>query len=126
MAAALGVIALLWVISVPVQRLLRGPRVEAAISVETHTTLPPGIPAGATNVPVVLLLDGGEIRQGDLATKLDEIVPVKYATGPVYVSRGEFGDRRTRGYLVNGARFFVVCERSAPLAPMRIAAIYLP
>ena len=63
-AAAFGVMALLWVISVPVQRLL-GPRVEAAIVNESHAVVPSGVPASALKVPLVLLLDGREIRQGD-------------------------------------------------------------
>ena len=43
-----------------------GPRVEAAL-VDAPAALPPGIPAGATSVPVMLLLDGREIRQGESA-----------------------------------------------------------
>jgi hypothetical protein len=122
--AAFGVFLLIWLISVPVQRLI-GPRVEAAL-VETSNGLPPGIPAGATNVQVMLLLDGREIRSGLLQTRLNTLLPEKFADGPAHLSSGEFGERRTRAYVVDGTRFYVVSERLEPNGPMRVAGVYLP
>jgi hypothetical protein len=122
--AAAGVVALIWVLSVPVQRLI-GPRVDAAL-VDTPSDLPPGIPSGASNVPIIMLLDGREIRTGDLHTRLNAVLPEKLADGPAYVTTGEFGDRHTRAYTVNGTRFYVVCERLEKGGPMRVAGVYLP
>jgi hypothetical protein len=122
--AGLGVFALVWLVSVPVQRLI-GPGVEAAL-VDEPSGLPPGVPPGATNVPVMLLLDGREIRQGDLHTRLNTLLPEKLADGPARVSTAEFGERHTRAYLVDGTRFYVVCERLEPGGPMRVAGVYLP
>src|ERR671924_1007350 len=51
-AAALAVVGLAWMLSGPVQRLL-GPRAEATLV--DQKALPPGVPAGATVVPVMLL-----------------------------------------------------------------------
>lgn len=124
LVAAIAVSALIWVLSVPVQRLI-GPRVDAAL-VDVPTGLPPGVPAGATSVPIMMLLDGREIRTGDLHTRLNALLPEKLADGPAHVSTGEFGDRHTRAYTVGGTRFYVVCERLEKSGPMRIAGVYLP
>jgi hypothetical protein len=124
LAAAFAVLGLLWVFSVPVQRML-GPRVEAAIGAPNQHT-PSGVPAGATLVPVMLLLDGREIRQGDLHTRLEEILPARLAEGPAHLSDGQFGNRHTRAYALNGTKFYVVCERTEPNGQMKVAGIYLP
>ncbi len=123
-AAAAGAGALVWVLSVPVQRLM-GPRVEAAL-VETPAPVPPGIPADATNVPVMYFLDGREIRHGELHTRLVRLLPEKLLSGPIVRGQGSFGERQTRAYTVDGTRFFVVCERVEAGGPMRVTAIYLP
>jgi hypothetical protein len=122
-AAAVGVLALVWLISVPVQRIL-GPRVEAAL--DAPAALPPGVPAGAANVPVMLLLDGREIRYGELHTRLDQVLPEKLADGAPVRSVGEYGDRHTRAYTVDGVKFYVVCERMEPGGPLRVSGVYLP
>lgn len=124
LVAATGVVALIWVLSVPLQRLI-GPRVDAAL-VDVPSGLPPGVPAGATNVPVMMLLDGREIRTGDLRTRLNALLPEKLADGPAHLSTGEFGERHTRAYLVDGTRFYVVCERLEKGGPVRVAGVYLP
>ena len=124
LAAGAAVIALIWLLSVPVQRVL-GPRVDAAL-VDVPTSLPPGIPAGATSVPVLVLLDGREVRTGVLQSRLNAMVPERFADGPAHVSAGEFGERRTRAYLVEGTRFYVVFERIERSGPMRVTAVFLP
>ena len=74
----------------------------------------------------MLLLDGQELRLGDLQSRLDAVLPGRFADGPPVVSTTELGERHTRVYKVNGTRVFVVCERSEPSAPMKVAGIYLP
>jgi hypothetical protein len=124
LAAAAGVAALIWLLSVPLQRVI-GPRVDAAL-VEVPASLPPGVPAGAMNVPAIMLLDGRQIRAGDLQTRVTSMLPESAARGPTVVSTGEFGERRTRAYVVDGTRFFVVCERLERGGPIRVAGVYLP
>ena len=124
LVAAVGVVLLVWLISVPVQRIL-GPGVEAAL-VDTTPSLPPGVPGGATNVPVMLLLDGREIRTDELHTRLNTLLPEKMADGPPHRSTGEYGERHARAYVVHGVRFYVVCERMEPGGPMRVSGIYVP
>ena len=123
-AAASGVMALVWIISVPVQRVI-GPRVEASL-VERPTPPPPGVPAGATSVPVLLMLDGRELRHGELHSRLMQMLPEEFVEGPIVRSSGEFGERHTRAFVVNGMKFYVVCERTESGGPLRIAGIYLP
>jgi hypothetical protein len=123
-AAVIGAGAVVWVLFVPVQRLI-GPHVEAAL-VEEAAVAPPGVPAGATNIPVMYLLDGREIRHGELHTRLSQTLPDELVSGPVARSQGPFGERQTRTYTVDGTRFYVVCERVEAGGPMRVTAIYLP
>ena len=122
--AVIAGVALIWLISVPVERML-GPRVEAALG-DAPAALPPGVPAGATSVPVMLLLDGREIRHGELHTRLHQVLPEKRANGQVHRSNGEFGERHTRSYLVDGVKFYVVCERLERGGPLRVSGVYLP
>ena len=102
-----------------------GPPVDATTAVAA-AQIPPGVPNGAMSVPVMLLLDGSEIRHGDLRSRLDQVLSSKLAEGPPIVSAGEFGDRHTRSYRAGGIRFYVVCERWEANGPMRVAGIYLP
>jgi hypothetical protein len=122
-AAAAGVLALVWLISVPLQR-LTGPRVEA--SIDAPTALPAGVPGQATSVPVLLLRNGREVRHGELHSRLMQVLPDAALSGPIERSAGAFGERLTRAYTVDGMRVYVVCERSEPDGPMRVAGIYLP
>jgi hypothetical protein len=125
-AAALAVLVLLWLVSVPIQRTF-GPRLQAAIAeVDLGSDRPPGVPAGATLVPVMLLLDGREVRQGDLHTRLETLLPATLAEGPPVVSSGQFGNRHTRTYRIDGTQVYVVCERTEPNGQMKVAGIYLP
>ena len=122
-AAAGGVLGLVWLMSVPVQRVL-GPRVEA--SIDAPAPLPPGVPGGASSVPIMLLLDGREIRVGELHSRLVQVLPEKLVDGPLVRSNAELGERHTRAYVVNGVKFYVVCERTEAGGPLRVAGIYLP
>jgi hypothetical protein len=125
-AAALCAAAVLWIISVPVQRVV-GRSVQAAIAeADVANGTPPGVPAGATIVPVMLMLDGREIRLGDLRSKVDEILTPQMASGPAVISSSPFGERHTRAYVVNDAKVYVVCERMEPNGQMKVSGIYLP
>ena len=120
-AAALAVVGLAWMLSGPVQRLL-GPRAEATLV--DQKALPPGVPAGATVVPVMLLPNGKELRQGDVHARLEEVLPTRLASDP-QISEGTFGARYTRSYSLAGTKFYVVCERTEPNGPMKVSGIYL-
>ena len=123
MAAALGVAGLVWVLSVPFQH-LSGPRVDAAL-VDVREKLPPGVPGGATSVPVVMLLDGRSLRVGDLESKLRALLPSSGLQGPPVVTANEFGDRSTYSYVIDTTRLYVVCERAERSGPIRVAGLYV-
>jgi len=123
-AAALCLGGLIWLLSVPLQQ-LSGLRVDAAL-VDVRDKLPPGVPSGATSVPVMLLEDGRAIRVGDLEAALAKLLPGAAVDGPPHVSAGEFGDRLTREYRVSGSRVIVVSERSERGGPARVSGIYIP
>jgi hypothetical protein len=121
--AALGVAALGWVISVPIAW-LTGPRVEASLT-DSYDGRPPGVPSAATSVPVMLLMDGRAIRLGDVESRLRQILPDRLVEGPPHLTNGEFGDRQTRTYRVDGIRLQIVLERTERGGPPRIAAIFV-
>jgi hypothetical protein len=98
--------------------------VDAAL-VEAPASLPPGVPAGATNVPGIMLLDGRQIRVGDPQSRVSSLLPESAARGAAVVSTGEFGERRARAYVVDGTSFFLVFERLERGSPMRVTAVYL-
>ena len=123
LVAALAVLGLVWIVSGPVRRTL-GPRGDASLIEQRD--LPPGVPAGATVVPVMLLPDGRELRQGDPHMRLEEVLPTRLADGPPQVTEGQFGARYTRSYALSGIKFFVVCEKADPDGPVKVAGIYLP
>jgi hypothetical protein len=123
LAAALGVAGLVWVLSVPLQH-LSGPRVDAAL-VDLREELPPGVPNGATSVPVMLLLNGGTLRVGDLESKVRSILPDSAQQARPLVTANEFGDRTTYSYVVDGSRVSIVCERSERGGPMRVAGVFV-
>jgi hypothetical protein len=124
LAAALALAVLVWLVYTPIQRVL-GPRVEASL-VDVPVARPPGVPAGATSMPVMLLLEGREIRVGLPHNRLVQILPDSLATAPILRSNAEFGERHTRTYMVDGRKFYVVCERREPGGALRVAGIYLP
>lgn len=121
--AALGVLGLVWLLSVPVQRVI-GPQVEATL--DAPSPLPAGVPSGATSVPVMLLLDGREVRHGVPHNRLIQQLPDSLVTGPIHRSAGEFGERQTRTYVVDGTKFYVVCERTEPGGPVLVSGIFIP
>jgi hypothetical protein len=122
-AAALGVVALTWVISVPLAR-ITGPRVEASL-IDSRDGLPPGVPPGATSVPVMLLMDGRTIRLGDLDTRLRQLLPDRLVDGAPHTSAGEFGERHARSYRVDGTRVHIVVERTERAGPLRVTGIFV-
>lgn len=86
----------------------------------------PGIPPGATQVPLLVLLDGTEIRVGDAHARLLNVLDEKLATGPSETTYGDSGERWVRAYRHGTTRFIVVCERDQPSEPLKVTGIYLP
>jgi hypothetical protein len=92
---------------------------------EVQSTGAAGIPADATEVALLVLLDGTEIKVGDPAAPLAGALEA-HATGPARVERGEAGQRTTRAYRHGTTRFFLVSAPTEPGGTPRIVGIYLP
>jgi hypothetical protein len=123
LAAAIGVAGLLWLLSVPLQNVI-GRRVDAAF-IEVREGLPPGVPTGASSVPVLLLMDGRAVRVGELESTLRTLVG-DGETVALLPTRAAAADQSTRAYGIDGIRFFVVCERPDRGSPMRVSGIFVP
>ena len=86
------------------------------------TALPASVPARAISVPVLLLLDGKEVRVGDTATHVAALLGRAAEVGKQEVDGGSSGEQLTRFYEHAGTQFILVFERSGEL---RVSAIYL-
>ena len=87
--------------------------------------LPAAVPSQAISVPVLLLLDGREIRVGDTAERVAEVLGPDAELGEQVNDRGALGDRRTHFYEHAGTRFILVFEPFELKGRPRVAAIYL-
>jgi hypothetical protein len=123
LGAAAILVGVLWLASDRI-RDWAGPRL--APPGEAEPGGPPDIPAGATEVPLLVLLDGTEIKVGDTHAHLNKILDEEHATGPPQTIQNELGERLIRSYRHGATRFIVVCERSTSSEPLKVAAIYLP
>jgi len=87
--------------------------------------LPATIPARAISVPVLLLLDGRQVRVGDTLDSVAQVLGRGAEVGTQVVDRGALGERLTRFYEYRGTRFLLVCEPFERRGTLRVAGIYL-
>jgi hypothetical protein len=87
--------------------------------------LPAGVPTRAISVPVLLLLDGKEIRVGDSVDHIATLLGRAAEVGTQVVERGPIGERLTRFYEHAGSRFVLVFEPFEAKGPPRVAGIYI-
>jgi hypothetical protein len=124
--AAAFLVATLGVASLIVRELRTAPRA-ASPSVESRpaTAIPAAVPARAVSVPVLLLLDGKEVRVGDTVDAVARRLGRAAEVGAQVADRGVLGDRLTRFYEHNGTRFVLVFEPFERQGSLRVAGIYL-
>jgi hypothetical protein len=89
------------------------------------TVMPAAVPARAISVPVLLLLDGKEVRVGDSVDAVARTLGRSAEVGRQLVDHGALGDRLTRFYEHGGTRFVLVFEPFERNGAMRVAGIYL-
>jgi hypothetical protein len=87
--------------------------------------LPAAIPARAISVPVLLLLDGKQVKVGDTVDAVARSLGRSSEVGRQLADRGALGDRLTRFYDYSGTRFVLVFEPFERNGSMRVAGIYL-
>lgn len=89
------------------------------------SSLPPGIPTRAISVPVLLLLDGKQVRVGQSVDEVARVLGRAAEVGRQMADRGALGERLTRFYDHNGTRFVIVFEPFERNGGLRVAGIYL-
>ena len=88
-------------------------------------SVPAGIPVRAISVPMLLLLDGKEVRVGDSMVAIASLLGRAAETGEEHLDRTVLGERLTRFYEHAGTRFILVFERLERTVDSRVAAIYI-
>jgi hypothetical protein len=122
--AALFLIATIGV-ALLIARELRVAAPVAQAAPEASAVLPAAVPARAISVPVLLLLDGKEVRVGDPVDAVARTLGRSAEVGRQLVDRGALGERLTRFYEHSGTRFVLVFEPFERNGTLRVAGIYL-
>lgn len=116
---------LIWA-GAPLVRRLAPPAPSTSAVVESALPgLPVGVPAGAETVPVIMLLDGTAIRVGMREPSLDHPGIARWVSGRRRVEPGVLGERLVVPYESEGARFWVVLDRTEAGRERQITAIYV-
>ncbi len=122
--AAVFLAASIVVATLIVRELRTAPRA-AAVPERPVSALPAGVPTRAISVPVLLLLDGKEVRVGDPVERVARTLGRSAEVGTQLADRGALGERLTRFYEYNGTRFVLVFEPFERNGELRVAGIYL-
>lgn len=126
LVAAAFLLATIAVASLIVRELRTAPRATNPLAQELQgTAIPSAVPARAISVPVLLLLDGREVRVGDTVDSVSRSLGRAAEIGTQTVDRGALGERLTRFYEHNGTRFVLVFEPFERNGTLRVAGIYL-
>lgn len=126
LVAAAFLLATLGVASLILRELRTAPVLTApARPMAAPAALPAAVPARAVSVPVLLLLDGRQVRVGDSVHRVAETLGRSAEVGTQVVDRGALGDRLTRFYEHQGTRFLLVFEPFERSGQLRVAGIYL-
>jgi hypothetical protein len=126
LVAAVFLVATLGVASLIVRELRTAPAaVTPATVVAMPAALPAAVPARAISVPVLLLVDGRQVKVGDSVEDVARVLGRAAEVGTQVVDRGALGERLTRYYEHQGTRFLLVFEPFERKGALRVAAIYL-
>lgn len=86
---------------------------------------PEGIPARSVSVPLVVFADGKEVRIGDRASSVRELIGASAQVGADTVDASGPHERILRYCDYAGTRFVLVLERATATSDSQVAAIYL-
>lgn len=123
--AAAFLLATLAVASLIVQELRAARAVAPLQRAPEPAVMPLSIPTRAISVPVLLLLDGKQLRVGDTLEQVSGLLGRSAEVGSQDVSRGALGERLIRHYDHAGTRFILVFEPFEQNGRPRVAAIYI-
>lgn len=122
--AAIFLLATVAVATLIVRELRTAPRAAAPPDMPV-ASLPTGVPTRAISVPVLLLLDGKQVRIGQSVDDVSRELGRAAEIGKQQADRGALGERLTRFYDHNGTRFVLVFEPFERNGALRVAGIYL-
>lgn len=125
LVAATFLLATVAVGAMILRELRTAPRAVIAAPDAPVTSLPAAVPARAISVPVLLLLDGKEVRVGDSVDRVARTLGRSAEVGRQIADRAALGERLTRFYEHNGTRFVLVFEPFERNGELRVAGIYL-
>lgn len=129
LVAAVFLLATLAVASLIVRELRSVPSTVTTASTGAAAALPAALPAAvparAISVPVLLLLDGRQVKVGDTVEQVAAVLGRSAEVGRQVVDRGALGERLTRYYELDGTKFLLVFEPFERQGTLRVAAIYL-
>lgn len=123
--AAAFLLATVAVATLIVRELRTAPRAVASASEPASASVPAGVPTRAISVPVLLLLDGKEVRVGQSVDLVSRVLGRSAEVGRQLADKGALGERLTRFYEHNGTRFVLVFEPFERNGDLRVAGIYL-
>jgi hypothetical protein len=87
--------------------------------------MPAIITGRAVAVPILVLLDGKEVRLGDSERRVAALLGRSAETGAQQVDRRGVRELITRFYEYAGTRFVLVFERTGAQADTTVAAIFV-
>jgi hypothetical protein len=124
--AALFLVATLAVAALIVREMRVAPAAVAQAAPDASAyAVPSAVPARAISVPVLLLLDGKQVKVGDSVETVAATLGRNAEIGRQLVDRGALGERLTRFYEHDGTRFVLVFEPFERYGAPRVAGIYL-
>jgi hypothetical protein len=92
---------------------------------ESAPAPPAAVPAETISVPVLLLLDGKQIRLGDSLDKITGLLGREAEVGTQAVGHGPLGERLIRYYEHAGTRFILVFEPFERDGAPRVTGIHI-
>jgi hypothetical protein len=87
--------------------------------------LPGDVPDDAQSVPLLMLLDGGEVRLGMSEEAFGARPFSRLRDGPVAVEKGVIDERRVLPFRSGRSRFWVVLDRTEAGRERLVTAIYV-
>jgi hypothetical protein len=96
-----------------------------AAATTAATMLPASLGPKAVSVPLLILAEGRELRVGDSAARVADVLGREAETGVQQSDIGPLGERTTRFYDYSGTRFALVFESPNKGSVLRVTAIYL-
>ena len=123
---ALGVlVGAVWVGGPVVQRLAPPGSTSVTLVESALPDLPGDVPDNAQSVPLLMLLDGGEVRLGMTEEALRARPFSRMTAGPISIEKGVIDDRMVLPFRSGHSRFWVVLDRTEPGRERLVTAIYV-